>query len=61
MLFQAVLQSLLMKKKIKKKSEPTQELSPMAQSIMQKLADIDKNKGLDRESTNNPEDQEIKK
>lgn len=46
MLFQTLLQSLLMKKKAKK-PEPNKDLSPMAQSIMQKLAEHDKTKGLD--------------
>ena len=42
MFFQTVLQNLMMKKRAKKQS-PTDPLSPMAQSIMQKLAEIDKN------------------
>ena len=46
MLFQTLLQSLLMKKKTKK-PKPNKDLSPMAQSIMQKLAEHDKIKGLD--------------
>jgi hypothetical protein len=37
---------LLMKKKTKK-PKPNKDLSPMAQSIMQKLAEHDKIKGLD--------------
>ncbi len=45
MFFQTLLQGLLKKKKAKP-SEPTKDLSPMAQSIMQKLAEHDKNKGL---------------
>jgi len=50
MLFQTLLQSLLMRKKVKKMPEPTQDLSPMAQSIMQKLAEHDKTKGLAQEA-----------
>ena len=46
MFFQTLLQSLLKKKKVKE-SETAKVLSPMAQSIMQKLAEHDKNKGLD--------------
>jgi hypothetical protein len=42
MLFQTLLQSLLMKKRAKKPT-PTKELSPMAESIMQKLSEHDKN------------------
>ena len=45
MFFQTLLQSLIKKKKVKP-AEPTQELSPMAQNILQKLAEHDKNKGL---------------
>jgi hypothetical protein len=45
MFFQTLLQSLIKKKKVKP-AEPTQELSPLAQNIMQKLAEHDKNKGL---------------
>ncbi|OZA13423.1 MAG: hypothetical protein B7Y05_09790 [Polynucleobacter sp. 24-46-87] len=60
MLFQAVLQSLLMKKKVKKKPEPSQDLSPMAQSIMQKLAELDKTKGLDQDSPANSDDSSSK-
>ena len=45
MFFQTLLQSLIRKKKVKP-AEPTQELSPMAQNILQKLAEHDKNKGL---------------
>lgn len=45
MFFQTLLQSLIKKKQVKP-AEPTQELSPLAQNIMQKLAEHDKNKGL---------------
>ena len=45
MFFQTLLQSLIKKKKAKP-AEPTQDLSPMAQNILQKLAEHDKNKGL---------------
>jgi hypothetical protein len=45
MFFQTLLQSLI-KKKRAKPAEPTQDLSPLAQNIMQKLAEHDKNKGL---------------
>jgi hypothetical protein len=50
MFFQTLLQNLLKKKK-SKPSEPTQDLSPMAQNIMQKLAEHDKNKGLSPDVT----------
>jgi hypothetical protein len=52
MFFQTLLQSLLKKKKAKE-SEPAKDLSPMAQSIMQKLAEHDKNKGLDPDVVKN--------
>ena len=45
MFFQTLLQSLI-KKKQAKPAEPSQDLSPLAQNIMQKLAEHDKNKGL---------------
>jgi hypothetical protein len=45
MFFQTLLQSLI-KKKPAKPAEPTQDLSPMAHNIMQKLAEHDKSKGL---------------
>lgn len=45
MFFQTLLQSLIKKKKVKP-AEPTQDLSPLAQNIMQKLSEHDKNKGL---------------
>jgi hypothetical protein len=45
MFFQTLLQSLI-KKKRAKPAEPSQDLSPLAQNIMQKLAEHDKNKGL---------------
>lgn len=49
MFFQTVLQNLLKKKRVKpgvNPAQPTQDLSPMAHNIMQKLAEHDKNKGL---------------
>ena len=49
MFFQTLLQSLIKKKKVKL-AEPTQDLSPMAQNIMQKLSEHDKNKGLSPDS-----------
>jgi hypothetical protein len=49
MFFQTLLQSLIKKKK----AEPSQELSPLAQNIMQKLAEHDKNKGLSPDNTKN--------
>jgi hypothetical protein len=52
MFFQTLLQSLLKKKKAKE-SETAKDLSPMAQSIMQKLAEHDKNKGLDPDVVKN--------
>ncbi len=52
MFFQTLLQSLLKKKKVKE-SETAKDLSPMAQSIMQKLAEHDKNKGLDPDIVKN--------
>jgi hypothetical protein len=52
MFFQTLLQSLLKKKKVKE-SETAKDLSPMAQSIMQKLAEHDKNKGLDPDVVKN--------
>ncbi len=51
MLFQTLLQSLLRKKV--KKPEPAKDLSPMAQSIMQKLAEHNKNKSLDPDMAKN--------
>jgi hypothetical protein len=45
MFFQTLLQSLIKKKQVKT-AEPTQDLSPLAQNIMQKLSEHDKNKGL---------------
>ncbi|QWD65704.1 hypothetical protein [Polynucleobacter sp. MWH-Aus1W21] len=44
MFFQTVLQNLLRRKK-SVDSPPKKELSPMAQSIMQKLAEHDKTRG----------------
>jgi len=52
MFFQTLLQSLLKKKKVKE-SETAKDLSPMAQSIMQKLAEHDKNKDLDQDVVKN--------
>jgi len=52
MFFQTLLQSLLKKKKVKE-FETAKDLSPMAQSIMQKLAEHDKNKGLDPDVVKN--------
>jgi hypothetical protein len=49
MFFQTLLQSLIKKKKVKL-AEPTQDLSPLAQNIMQKLSEHDKNKGLSPDS-----------
>lgn len=49
MFFQTLLQSLIKKKKVKP-AEPTQDLSPLAQNIMQKLSEHDKNKGLSPDS-----------
>jgi hypothetical protein len=49
MFFQTLLQSLIKKKKAKP-AEPSQDLSPLAQNIMQKLAEHDKSKGLSPDS-----------
>ena len=38
-----------------KKSSPDKEMSPMAQSIMQKLAEHDKNQSLNQDLANQPE------
>ena len=49
MFFQTLLQNLLKKKRAKpgvNLAQPTQDLSPMAQNIMQKLAEHDKNNTL---------------
>jgi len=54
MFFQTLLQSLLKKKKVKE-SETAKDLSPMAQSIMQKLAEHDKNQSLNQDLANQPE------
>ena len=43
MFFQTLLQTLLGKRKRPTKTLPEKELSPMAQSIMQKLAEHEKN------------------
>jgi len=54
MFFQTLLQSLI-KKKPAKPAEPTQDLSPLAQNIMQKLAEHDKNKGLSSDADSKSE------
>jgi hypothetical protein len=54
MFFQTLLQSLLKKQKVKE-SETAKDLSPMAQSIMQKLAEHDKNQSLNHDLDNQPE------
>jgi hypothetical protein len=51
MFFQTLLQSLIKKKRVKT-AEPTQDLSPLAKNIMQKLSEHDKNKGLSPDSAN---------
>jgi hypothetical protein len=38
-----------------KKSSPNKDMSPMAQSIMQKLAEHDKNQSLNQDLANQPE------
>ena len=58
MFFQTVLQNLLGKrKKVTKdvKSTAEKELSPMAQSIMQKLAEHEKNTVLNLKADHSPE------
>ena len=58
MFFQTVLQILLGKrKKVAKdaKATPEKELSPMAQSIMQKLAEHEKNTTLKSKTSHSPE------
>jgi hypothetical protein len=52
MFFQTLLQSLLKRKKAGP-TEPAKDLSPMAQSIMQKMAEHDKNKGFDTDVVKN--------
>jgi len=54
MFFQTILQSLLRKKK-SVESQPKKDLSPMAQSIMQKLAEHDKALNL-KENNQNKDD-----
>ncbi len=54
MFFQTLLQSLIKKKKVKP-AESSQDLSPLAQNIMQKLAEHDKNKGLSPDNAKNPD------
>ena len=58
MFFQTVIQTLLGKrKKVAKDAKPTseKELSPMAQSIMQKLAEHEKNSALNSKTSHSPE------
>ena len=58
MFIQTVLQTLLGKrKKVAKDAKPTseKELSPMAQSIMQKLAEHEKNTTLNSKTSHSPE------
>jgi hypothetical protein len=50
MLFQTLLQNLLSRKRAKKPA-PAKDLSPMAESIMQKLAEHDKNQVSDQNAT----------
>jgi len=54
MLFQTIIQGLMMRKRAKK-SSLDKEMSPMAQSIMQKLAEHDKNQSLNQDLANQPE------
>ena len=57
MFFQIVLQHLFgKKKKAKREAKPTaeKELSPMAQSIMQKLAEHEKNAALNSKTDHPP-------
>jgi hypothetical protein len=54
MLFQTIIQGLMMRKRAKK-SSPDKDMSPMAQSIMQKLAEHDKNQSLNQDLANQPE------
>jgi hypothetical protein len=54
MFFQTLLQSLLKRKSLEP-TERAKDLSPMAQSIMQKLAEHDKNHGFDAELVKNPD------
>jgi hypothetical protein len=51
MFFQTILQSLLRKKK-SVEPQPKKDLSPMAQSIMQKLAEHDKALNLEENNQN---------
>ena len=44
-----------------KKSSPNKDMSPMAQSIMQKLAEHDKTKGLDQDPAINSDDPPVKR
>ena len=44
-----------MMRKRAKKSSPDKDMSPMAQSIMQKLAEHDKNQSLNQDLANQPE------
>jgi hypothetical protein len=54
MLFQTIIQGLMTRKRAKK-SSPNKDISPMAQSIMQKLAEHDKNQSLNQDLANQPE------
>jgi hypothetical protein len=55
MFFQTLLQTLLGKRKKTTKTVPEKELSPMAQSIMQKLAEHEKNSVADPKTTDSKE------
>jgi len=55
MFFQTVLQTLLGKRKKVAKTTSEKELSPMAQSIMQKLAEHEKNTALNSKTDLSPE------
>ena len=55
MFFQTLLQTLLGKRKNPTKTVPEKELSPMAQSIMQKLAEHEKNRVADPNTTDSKE------
>jgi len=55
MFFQTVLQILLGKRKKVAKPTSEKELSPMAQSIMQKLAEHEKNTTLNSKASHSPE------
>jgi hypothetical protein len=55
MFFQTVLQTLLGKRKKVAKPTSEKELSPMAQSIMQKLAEHEKSTTLNSKTAHSPE------